>query len=147
MTRNSTLSLVCFGPLVCSAPFVLYAVISALLEPDRFGLAMYWGFGLLVLPSVAVGFFTGLIGYGCSAGARRSLHWDLPIPHALIVGAGSGAFGAVPVGFLVSVTKLGLDLPMAILASGIYVFVVFTGYVLLWERRARRPHGSDGNHP
>lgn len=91
--------------------------------------------------------YSGLAAYACDHWVRHSFHWDAPQPRALIVGAGSGIFGAVPLGFLVSNTGLGLSLALSILVSAIYVFVMFAGYVLLWERRARRRNDADQASP
>ena len=141
MSHRSTLSLICFGPIVCGAPIFLYVLGYFLLIAPDFSSVLFglqWGLVLLVLPIAAVGLVVGLIGYVCSRATQRFFNRDLPVPHALIVGAGSGAIGALPLGFLLSLTEFGAGLAISIIASGIYVCVVFTVYVLLWERRARR---------
>ena len=146
MFRSLFLSLLFAGYVSVGLPFLVWGAAYLVVRPDSWW-GIGWLLGLFIVPSALVGLHTGVSAYAWNHWARLSRFGDTPRGRALIVGAGSGVFGAVPLGFLLTITKLEVGLPMAILASGIYVFVVFTGYVLLWERRARRRYGSDENHP
>lgn len=130
-----------FGVFVTAAPVVVQFIIMAAQSSDRF----YWGMGsgLLLWGCLASGFALSLICLGLWMTKRSPTRSGGAYSRASMVGAIVGLLGAYPIGFLTFSTalasNLGVGKQLGVLLAGIYLALMFGGYMLCWERcEARR---------
>jgi len=132
--RSRLLSAIFAGSLISTAPFLIYWCISLSLSPGN-AWGVGWIIGLFIIPGAIVGLCVGVGGYVCWFYVRNSRGWVSPLSSAVTVGISVGLLGALPIGFLVSVTDLKINFPVAALASGLYMALLMGCYVFFWERR------------
>lgn len=130
-----------YGILVTAAPVVVQFIIMASQASGRF----FWGIGsgILIWGCVALGFALGLMCLGIWRFQRSPSRSGGAYSRALVAGTIVGLLGAYPVGVLTLSTTLASDLgvgkPLGIPLTGLYLALLFGGYMLCWERcEARR---------
>ncbi|GAA1325059.1 hypothetical protein GCM10020360_16520 [Nonlabens tegetincola] len=135
-----------YGVFITAAPVVGQFAIMAAQSNGRF----FWGMGsgMLIWGCILLGFVLSLVCLGFWMAGRSAANSGGAYARASIVGAVVGVLGAYPVGFLTFsttlVNNLGLGRPVGVLLTGIYLALMFGGYMLLWERHeARRRRGNE----
>lgn len=92
--------------------------------------------------SVSAGFVLSLVCLGLWMTKRPPVRSGGAYSRAAIVGAIAGLLGAYPIGFLAFSTSLagslGVGRPLGVLLAGVYLALMFGGYMLCWERREAR---------
>ncbi|KIP52861.1 hypothetical protein SD72_06610 [Leucobacter komagatae] len=132
--------LLLYGVCVASAPVVAQFIIMAAQSSDHF----FWGIGsgILMWGSVSAGFVLSLVCLGLWMTKRSPLRSGGAYSRAAIVGVIVGLLGAYPIGFLAFSTtlasSLGVGRPLGVLLTGVYLALMFGGYMLCWERREAR---------
>ena len=132
--------LLLYGVLATVAPMVVQFVVMVANAPDP----MFWGIGagILIWGSVLMGV---LLSGVClclwmikRSPTRAGGAYARAVSAAVIV----GVLGAYPIGWLNAATTLSSDLgiqrSLGVLLAGIYLALVFGGYMLCWERREAR---------
>lgn len=132
--------LLLYGVCVTSAPVAAQIIIMAARSPERF----FWGIGsgILVWGCVSAGFMLSLVRLGFWMTKRSPVRSGGAYSRAAIVGAIVGLLGAYPIGFLAFSTSLarssGVGRPLGALLTGVYLALMFGGYMLRWQQREAR---------
>lgn len=125
-----------YGAAVTGLSAALQTIIVGIADSHGLAASVAWGMFVFILPCAVMGAALGAIGILPWLLARK-----LPMgvggawTRAAVVGVITGAVGAYPIGGFIAKNPFRVDLPWGVPLTGIYLAVMFGGFVLWWERR------------
>lgn len=124
-----------YGAAVTGLSAALQTIIVGITDSHGLAATVAWGMLVFILPCAGMGAVLGAIGILPWLLARKlPMGAGGALTRAAVVGVITGAVGAYPIGGFIAKNPFGVDLPLGIPVTGIYLAVMFGGFVLWWER-------------